>query len=265
MEEEELIEAYLTNNLSGSELIAFEERLENDKDFFDSVQLEKQLFESLDEESLGYISNKEHTSVHAYKAAFESDATKDIKNAIIKAEESYNKKPKRKLYTILYAAAASVIFFISIFSWNETNESPSSLYTTYIELSTLPSFAERGDDSSDVLLNAQRQFENKSYTEAITILQEALKDTTDHRSVKYVYLGIAQMESDEFDDAIHTFETLAQSNFIDAPLAHWYMALLSLKKDDSKQAEIHLKKVITEDLYNKTKAEELLRKIEDLK
>jgi hypothetical protein len=265
VEEEELIEAYLTNSLSDSELIAFEERLENDKDFFDSVQLEKQLFESLDEESLGYISNKEHTSVHAYKTAFESDDTKDIKKAIIKAEEAYNQKPNRKLYTVLYAAAASIVLFVSIFSWNKTHESPSNLYAEYIELSTLPSLAERGNDSADVLLHAQRQFENKSYTEVISILQEAIKDTTDHRAVKYVYLGIAQMESHQFDDAIHTFETLAQSNFIDAPLAHWYMALLFLKKDDSKQAEIQLKKIIKEDLYNKTKAEELLRKIENLK
>lgn len=264
MEEEERIEAYLTNTLSDNELALFEERLKNDKDFFDSVQLEKQLFESLHEESLGYISNKDHASVQAYKAAFESDATQDIKNAIIKAEASYEQKPKR--YIGLYiAAAASIALLISIFSWNQTSESPSSLYATYIELSTLPSLAERGKDNSDVLLNAQRQFENKSYTKAISILQEAIKDTTDHRAVKYVYLGIAQMESDQFDDAMRTFETLAQSDFIDAPLAHWYMALLYLKKDDRKQAEVQLKKIIKENLYNKTKAEELLLKIEDLK
>lgn len=265
MEEEELIETYLTNNLSDSELIAFEERLENDKDFFDSVQLEKQLFESLDEESLGYISNKGDTSIRAYKTAFESDATKDIKKAIIKAEEAYNQKPNRKLYTVLYAAAASIVLFISIFSWNKIHESPSSLYAEYIELSVLPSLAERGNKINDELLNAQRLFENKSYTETITILQEAIKDTTDHRAVKYVYLGIAQMESYEFDDAIYTFETLAQSDFIDAPLAHWYMALLYLKKEENAQAEIQLKKIIKENLYNKTKAEELLHKIENLK
>jgi len=73
------------------------------------------------------------------------------------------------------------------------------------------------------------------------------------------------MESNQFDDALYTFETLAQSDFIDAPLAHWYMALLYLKKEDSKQAEIQLKKIITENLYNKSKAEELLDKIKDLK
>lgn len=263
MEEEEFIEAYFTNKLSDSELIAFEERLKNDKDFFDRVQLEKQLFESLDEASLGSVSNKDHASVQAYKAAFESDAIRDIKKAIIKAEVSYEQKPKR--YIGLYiAAAASIALLISIFFWNETNESSSSLYTEYIELSTLPSLAERRNESSDVLLNAQRQFENKSYTEAINILQEAIKDTTDHRAVKYVYLGIAQMESHQFDDAMHTFETLAQSDFIDAPLAHWYMALLYLKKDDRKQAEIRLKKIIKENLYNKSKAEELLLKIKDL-
>ncbi len=264
MKEEELIEAYLNNDLSDSELITFEKRLKSDKDFFDSVQLEKQLFESLYEESLGY-SNKEHAAVRNYKKAFESDATKDIKNAIIKAEEAYSPKPKRMRHIVFYAAAASIALFISIFSWNSTNESPSSLYAAYIDLSTLPSLAERGNDTSGILLHAQRQFENKSYTKTITILEEAIKDTTNHRSVKYVYLGIAQMESNQFDDALYTFETLAQSDFIDAPLAHWYMALLYLKKEDSKQAEIQLKKIITENLYNKSKAEELLDKIKDLK
>lgn len=264
MKEEELIEAYLANKLSDSELIAFEERLKNDKDFFDSVQLEKQLFESLHEESVGYT-NREHATVQAYKRAFESDDAKNIKKAIIKVEESYHQKPIRIQNIIVYTAAASIVLFISVFSWNRINESPSNLYAEYIELSTLPSLAERGNDTSDILLNAQRQFENKSYTEAISILQEAIKDTTDHRSVKYVYLGIAQMESDQYDAALHTFKTLAQSDFIDAPLAHWYMALLYLKKEDSKQAEIQLKKIIQEDLYNKIKAEELLRKIENLK
>lgn len=267
MEEEELIEAYLNNNLSNNQLITFEERLKNDIDFFEKVQLEKQLFETLNEKSLKYSFNKEHKSVQAYKAEFENDVTKGIKSAIIKAEGDYynesrsKKEIKRKRSLLVYASAASVVFFISIFFWTNTNESPADLYAEYIELSELPSLAERGNVNTDVLLNAQRLFENESYDKTIDILKNTLNDSIGNQAIKYVYLGIAQMELNQFDEATKTFKTLAQSDFVDAPLAYWYMALLHLKKEEIKECKTLLKKLINENLHNKIKAEELLIKI----
>jgi anti-sigma-K factor RskA len=65
MEDDILIDNYLKGLLSENDQKSFLERLESDTDFSKIFKLEKQLFNSLNEESWSFVENK-NTDVSAY-------------------------------------------------------------------------------------------------------------------------------------------------------------------------------------------------------
>ena len=263
MEEDDLIEAYLNHKLSDAALRSFEERLKTDTQFFDNVQLEKQLSESLQEDNWSFTSASDSKEAQAYKTLFETENVQHLKTSISQARSEYHKERKiSRRNWILYSSAATIVIFFTAFSLWNTGHSEAELYATYLNLSELPSFASRGDGDTDDLIRAQQLFENQSYDKAIPILKEALVDTVEFKATQYKYLGIAQMELGRFELAEQTFEKLINSaDLVDADHGHWYKALLYLKKGDVDRTKTVLEKIITEKLYNHQKAIELLGKL----
>lgn len=264
MEEDDLIEAYLNHKLPDDALRSFEERLKIDAPFFDKVQLEKQLFESLNDNDWNFVSTSDIEDAQAYKTLFESEDVQQLKASISQAGSEYKKERRTSRRNwVLYSSAAIIAILFTAFSLWNTGSSETELYATYLNLSELPSFASRGDDDdSKTLIKAQRLFEKGVYEETIPILKNTSENITDFKATQYKYLGIAQMELNQFDEAEQTFTKLiASTDLVDANHGYWFKALLYLKKGEKDKASTVLEKIIKEQLFNHQKAAELLSEL----
>ena len=263
MEDEILIDNYLKGLLSKDEHTSFLERLKSDVGFKDKFKLEEQLFNSLNEDNWSFV---EHISaeVNEYKKELEGGDLQNLKNTLKHANSEFNNekqkktKPRRLYY---YIAAASIIVFLGFQFFFNQNVSNQDLYNDYIELNNLPSFVSRNDSMSE-LDKAQNLFEEKKYNDALSIF-ESFEGQVENEGILLLYKGITQTELNKYDEAEDTFNSIIISNLIDAEKGYWYKALLYLKQDKVKKVKSTLNEIISNSLYNHSKAKELLSKIEN--
>lgn len=261
MEDDILIDNYLKGLLSKDEEQSFLERLESDTEFNEKFSLEKQLFDALDENGWSFIENKT-PETKVYKKVLEDDDLQNLKKTLTKVNSEFNSEPAKGNYRKLfyYIAAASIIVFLGFQFFFNQNSSNQELYNDYVALDDLPSFVSRGDDTGN-LEKAQSLFENKKYEEALSIFQSQ-SNAIDNRCNILIYKGVSQAELGKYDDAEQTFDALINSNLLDSEKGYWYKSLLYLKQDRVEESKKILSKIISENLSNKSKAEELLQKLD---
>ncbi|WP_179020840.1 CDC27 family protein [Winogradskyella forsetii] len=259
MEDDILIDNYLKGLLSKNERESFLVRLESDDVFKEQFQLEEGLFNALDDNSWSFIEDK-NPEIEDYKKLLQQEDLKDLKKTLAKTNSEFNsknRKPTKRLF--YYLAAASIVVLLAFqFFFNKT-VSNQELYNDYIALYDLPSFVSRSD-SSNQLVKAQNLFENKKYEEALVIFQ-SLERQSENLGILYVYEGIAQSELGKYYEAENTFNSLINSNLLDAEKGHWYKALLFIKSDKIEDAKKILNDIVSKDLYKNVEAKALLENI----
>ncbi|CAL2082327.1 hypothetical protein [Tenacibaculum sp. 190524A05c] len=262
LEDDILIENFLRNELSDEERTSFLERIKFDSEFKEQYLLEKQLFESLNEEDWSFVNTIDSKETDEYEALFKSEEIQNLKEVIKKA--SINSKESRgRIIRLLTGIAAAVV--ISFFTLRPIL-SPSvldtnTLYTTYADLNNLPSFAERGSvDNKEKLVMAEKFFKEKNYEKAASTFDEILYSNKNVSGV-YIYIAMAESELGNFDKAIEVLNELESSDLIDSEKAYWYKSLVYIKANKVEQAKKELKNIVEKSLFNTPKAEELLGKL----
>ncbi len=260
MEDDILIDNYLKGLLSKDEEQSFLDRLQSDIEFNEKFKLEKQLFNALNEDSWSFVEGK-NAEFEAYKKDLEGDDLQNLKKTLTQVNSEFNSISNRGYKRLFYyLAAASVIVFLGFQFFFNQSLSNLDLYKEYIGLDDLPSFVSRSNDIND-LIRAQELFESEKYGDALMIFNSQV-DLADNTSDLFIYKGISEMELNRYDEAEQTFNALISSELLDAPKGYWYKALLSLKSDRVEEAIDILTKIVTENLFNKSKAEELLKELE---
>lgn len=257
------IEDYLHGKLSDKESKAFLSRLEADEAFKKQFEFEKQLLDTLNEDSWSYA-DKNDPEVQAYKSALRSKEVSAFKESIGKVSKSYtdNSTQQGKSKTLIYYVAAAVIaaFIAFQFMFNQP-QSGEELYYSYIAMDDLPGFVTRNESTQTDAFKAEALFKQKDYDASIPLFQNLLaSNKNDARP--YLYLGIAQAEIENYEQAIAVFDELISSDLLDAEKGLWYKALTYLKMKEKKKALELLHKIQTESLYNAEKAGELIAEIE---
>ena len=246
-EENTLIEAYLNGGLPDSKLQAFEERLLDDARFRESVLLQKQLYEALDDNSWSFAKNVDPETVKSYEAEFRSQETKDLAANLKKVNAKYQaEKPQKKINFkpwLFYMSAAIIAVLIAVNGLMPTSHTPEQLYVDYYEAKDLPSLVVRGENEVQLVI-AQQHFEGGNYAQALPIFNEQLANNSPQKATLYVYKGITEMELKHYEAAAQTFNTLSNSNLLDASKGLWYSALLQLKQGNVPEAKIVLKKIV---------------------
>ena len=259
MEDDILIDNYLKGLLSENEQVSFSNRLESDADFKERFELEKQLFDALNEDTWSFANDK-NSEATDYVKFLKEDDIQNLKKTLAETSSKFsankNETSRRLFY---YLAAASVVLFIGFQFFFNQNISNQELYNDYVALNDLPSFVSRSDGTHD-LAKAQRLFENKEYQDALSIFQSQFNESDDKANI-FIYQGLAQTELEKFDDAEKTFNKLISSDLLDAQKGHWYKALLYLKQDKVVESKIMLERIVTSSYYNHSKAKELLEKL----
>ncbi|WP_299115437.1 hypothetical protein [uncultured Winogradskyella sp.] len=259
MKDDILIDKYLKGLLSKDEEESFLERLNSDVLFKENFELEKELFNVLNEEEWSYAKNLSE-EVHDYKRLLDESDIQDLKRTLDKVNSSQKTVSKRANIKLLYylAAASIVVFMVFQFFFNQ-KISNQELYKEYASLSDLPSFTTRNitDSTGAKLVRAEKLFDSKNYKEALAIFKPIIE--TDQSDIFiFLYAGISQTELEKYAEAETTFNILIDSELSNANVGYWYKALLFLKQDRVGDASKILKKIVSKNLFNKDKAEELL-------
>lgn len=263
LEEDILIQNYLTQSLSEKENKNFVERLKTDSSFKEKFSLEEEIFKSLNKEEWSFIEDKNHTKVKEYEKIFKNEETKEIKKILKKEKEKYQKTQNKKTNKkrSYYIAAALVALIISLYNIINTKESTQNIVVNYLNETELPSIIERGEQQNE-LAKAQKLFENKEYNKALQIFEKEMQNQKNTKSVIYLYTGVSQMQINKLEEANKTFQKLIESELLDAPKGKWYKALVYIKMNKIKEAKEILNTIVKSKTYNFKKAEKLLKELD---
>ncbi len=260
-EEDILIERFLNDSLTKEEQDSFLKKMKIDVIFRKKVLLEKQLLETLNDDDWSFIENKNTTQTKEITELYRSEEIEKIKKTIQNVNNSYQSRTiKKHKKWGLYASIAVIVVLFSIYMFIDSSFSSQELYTHYLRNEDLPSLITRAHHKN-ILAEGQEYFENKDYDKAVVIFKNEFQKNEKQNATIYLYLGIAQMELNEFKNAETTFNALISSDLIDAPKGAWYKALLHLKMGQINESKLLLSKIVTNRSYNFKQASDLLKEL----
>lgn len=231
----ELFEDYLSNMLSETEKTAFEVRLNSETDL-------KKDFEA-------------YKSTSAMLAQKFDDADRNaFKETLSRQSDAYFKpKEATKKSFSLYKYAAVAVLFISVLGFYLMN-SGNPVYADYANIDSI-SLTQRSS-ANELVQKAEDAFNASAYEEASVHLKELIAQDTDNQELQ-LYLGIASIETNDYDAAFDNLQIVAGGNSVYKYEAQWYIALSYLKQKEYIEAKIALEK-IPESAAEFGKAQELL-------
>jgi len=239
-----LFDNYLNKELSASELISFEEKLNADADFKQEFEIYKALETSL----ASRFKNEE--------------AEKELRNTISKLGSKYIKpedsvKKKGKIISLFnykqLMVAASIAMLIGFFLFN--NGEP--VYSDFSNHNALE-LVVRGNNN-EAIVKAQDAFNSKNYKEALqqlTVLSETNSDDTEIE----LYKGICYLELNVYVEADVIFDAISSGNSAFVNTATWYKALSMLKQEQFEACK-YILKTIPESAAEYKQAQKLLKKL----
>jgi tetratricopeptide (TPR) repeat protein len=255
-EDDILIERFLDDQLSSEEKRSFLKRLDTDSDFKDYFELEKQLYDSFNDNHWSFIEDSSSDEILAYETLLKDPQTKKIQKAIEKANDLYQKNQKPSKNWLLYIAAAVVIALFSTVIFNNISPQEKDLYAVYLQKTELLSLVDRGAYDS-IFSTTQSAFENQEYEEVMNSLLPIIDSINNGNA--YIYLAIAQLELERFEEAEETLDEFISSDLLDSQKGYWFKSLLYLKANRLEKTKEELQGIIDSVFYKSEEAKQLLR------
>lgn len=163
-----------------------------------------------------------------------------------------------------YMAAASVAFMmvlggLLLFTMPR-NYSNDDLFNKYYSTENVLDVARSGDAN---IVEAVIKFQEKDYSSATKLFSVILQSETDNTAA-WFYNGIACIETEQFDNAIKSFQKIIKDNnsfYIEH--AEWYLGLCYLKNNETNKAISQFMKISSESRnYHKADAQQILAKLQ---
>ena len=158
-------------------------------------------------------------------------------------------------------AAACVVLVGSWLFFNQPNTS--ELANNYIKNDIAQISLTMGADVDSIQTGIEL-YNDKKYTEALSIFMALNPKTNDEAVFKLEYTGLSQLQLGQYEKAISSFQTLAQKQNVVNNKGKFYEALTLMKRgittDKNKSIQL-LEVVVKEKLGNKKQAAEWLEKI----
>ncbi|QXP61392.1 hypothetical protein [Olleya sp. HaHaR_3_96] len=256
---------YLEKLLSESESAAFEIELSTNTELREYLSINKELGIQFDNKDWQFVDTSKSPQVKDLEDYFKSEEAQALKAVLNKVENNYKDTPKSKSnnkikrYTI-FAIAASVVLLIGLFFFSNNQ----NIYNDYNSWQELPSLIERGDSESITLQDAELAFIAKDYLTATTLCSKYLTETKSININVYLYLGIAQLELNQKENALSSFDAMLKSDSIDFSKGFWYKTLVYLKAKDTNNAIKQLELIVKDSTnYKFSEAEKILKRLKN--
>ncbi len=234
----ELIERYLSNDLSPEELSSFNKRLESDKSFAQDVENQRLT----------------HKASDIYSQLKTKEKVRESLNKVLESEKS----KRRRLLSI---AATIAILIITGFGFIvSTNYSNQSLADANFDLYP-DRITTMGNATDEQLAAGMKAYNEKEFEKVIELFSELPATLPESDFIK-LYTAIAFMEINQIDSAKNIFQQLIDSKSTQADVAQWYLALAYLKSSDSENAKLLLQQIVIQKGFQSKKAAKILKKLE---
>ncbi|MEW4923457.1 hypothetical protein [Algibacter sp. 2305UL17-15] len=241
-----LFEAYLSDELSKDEIIAFETRLKTESEFHQAFETYKELS--------SFLEHKFENEAASH--AFQKNLNKISEAHFNKVEETVGSKGTTKTYTLMkYLVAACVVVLFGIFSLNQFSSPTYGDYADYNQIS----LTVRGANSK-LLQTAENAFNTKDFAKAEEAFSRLIAEDETNSELK-LYSAISNIELNNFETADGLLEDLRRGNSAFKHKATWYLALSKLKQDNE-TACFEILKTIPEDAEDYEKAQKLIKKLD---
>ncbi len=255
VEDDILIECFLKGELSKKEEQSFLERLASDVDFKERFILEKQLRESLNEDSWSFVESSQTDEIKDYEQEFKSKEIQELKEIIAKANEEYKESQKPTKNWFFYFAAAVAIVLFSTLIFDTKKQSNEDLFSSYLQETDLLSLVDRGRLDS-MFSAAETYYNNKEFDKVVNTLTPLI-DTTKNSNA-FVYLAISHTQLKKYTEAENVLNKLIESDLLDSQKGYWYKSLVYLKSNQLKKLKKELQFIIENNYYQSKTAEKLL-------
>jgi len=163
-----------------------------------------------------------------------------------------------------YMAAASVVFLmvlggLLLFTMPR-NYSNEDLFRKYYSTENVLDVARSGNAN---IVEAVIKFQEKDYKTATQLFSTILQSETDNTAA-WFYNGIACIETEQFGNAIKSFQRIiTDNNSFYIEHAEWYLGLCYLKNNDTNKAIAQFQKISSESRnYHKVDAQQILAKLQ---
>jgi len=259
----ETIERYLGDEMSPEEKTLFEAEMVASPALQELVSIHQQMDSFYREE--GWVQGHPDKNLLLEKTAlFEEDDTKAFAERLKDFKEAERKKSPHISTSLYYwlAGIASVILVLWALLPKET-VGMQNLYLQYYQVEDLGTLHVKGD-GDDPLLQIEKDFRVQNY-QATIAKATPIVDTLSRPNVPLLlYLGNAQLQLNQFEEAEATFNTIIHSNTLDFHKGYWYQSLLFLKKEDKIRC-MDVLKIISEhpSYFKHKKAKVLLKDLKD--
>lgn len=240
----ELFEQYLAGELPPAETAAFEQKLQAEPGFreqFDAYKNIQQDFMLME-------------SGRSQEAAL-TETLQQYNRQYFTAQQPQQAKVvsmKRRWYMVAAAASLIAAFFLlkpMIFTGG------GSLFNDYYAETPLDDARSNADSASRIT----ELFNNKKYTEALTILEPYTAAHPDATSM-LMAKGTCYMQTAAFEKANAVFTPIASGQTAYAARAQWMLAMVALKQDDKAACKPLLEKIPSGSEYYE-RAQRLLKKL----
>ncbi|WP_046757864.1 tetratricopeptide repeat protein [Kordia jejudonensis] len=257
------IASYLNNQMDDTAKKDFEARLESDADLASFLETYSTLEGVYNDEKWTITTTASATEIKELAQAFRADDVANISKKIraIQQENHPKKSSKKKtyFYYISTAVAIAAVFTLFYFSFMQSLTATDA-FDQYHDWSTLPAFQTKSDTTTS-LEQARNLFKNEKYSEALSLFKSYTKGEIYNPNVA-LYIGVSQLELEEYTEALKTFNVLKNSDAIDHHKAYWYIALVHLKQENTEKAKNTLQTLAQHpNFYNSEKAKVLLKKL----
>lgn len=266
---EEIIQAYLTDDMTDHEKTAFEKELQNDESLLSRVSIYQEMDTLLSEDDWALIpANTSNASINEYRDFFEGKEGKRVSASIKNTESKYfeqERSSENVQSNTWYGMTAAVILLMvsaTTFFLLKQENSTQELYAYYDSEQELPSFTSR--EAENTLSKIENLYATHHYEEALTLIEVYSSDEMERFNSRiYIYQGYALLKLNQDQQALVAFEKLLLSNSLDSFKSHWYLALAYLKMDNKEKAieEIH-KLLESPHKFKEKEAHELLEKLD---
>lgn len=241
------LENYLDDELNEKEILDLEKDLMDDLDLKMELNLHTEINEAIMEEDIMDLRSK-------LKA--------------IEIPSTTEEKRKMKFHGKWRIAAASMILFIGIASVyymlgnkSYTNEEIFiDYYKPYsIVINTRSS---ETNDSEKVIYRALKSYESKDFRSALSLFESVLEKDSMNLTSNF-YSGISNIQIQEYPKANKNFtRVLEHKNNLFVEQSEWYLGICYLMTNEREKAKVSFRSIAKGNSFYRTKAKEILNKLE---
>ncbi len=215
----ELIERYLSGDLSGQELTDFKQQLDQDTDLKAEVELHRDIeIAMLDKEKIPFINRINNY----HEEQFQQEKTE---------KTTGNKKIARRRI-ISFAVAIAAVLLLAFFGKNLLVPDLSPAQLSENTIGSMPSLSalrstDGGNINDEILEKGFNELDKGNYSQAITYLQEIPAGT---EASAQLGIGYAYMQEGNYEQAISIFNNIRKNSPEIKDTADWYLAHTYLRQ-----------------------------------